>query len=170
MHYKSSTTLLGLPLVHVAIGSADGSRARRGVAKGWVAVGDISFGVVFSVGGLAVGGLSLGGLSVGVLALAGLSVGIWSIGGLAIGAFAVGGGAIAAWAANGGLAVAGKYALGGLAIGANANTDVARAYFEASGFFGTAMLAARQSRWLLLLAVIVPVISVIIKRQRGSAA
>ena len=170
MHYKSSKTLLGLPLVHVAIGSPEGSRAGRGIAKGWIAVGDISFGVVFSIGGLAVGGLSVGGLSVGVLALAGLSLGIWSVGGLAIGVFAVGGGAVAAWAANGGLAIASEYAIGGLAIGPNANTDAARTYFEASKFFNVAMLAARHSRWLLLLAVIAPIIAVFTKRRRGPAA
>jgi hypothetical protein len=105
MHYKSSKTLLGLPLVHVAIGSPDGSRAGRGIAKGWVAVGDISFGIVLSVGGLA--------------------------------------------------------------IGSNANTDAARAYFEASKFFSVAMLAARHSRWLLLLAVIVPISAVFFKSRSG---
>lgn len=167
MHYKSSMTLLGLPLVHVAIGPPEGSRARRGIAKGWIAVGDISFGVVLSIGGLAVGGLSVGGLSVGVLAFAGLSLGIWSVGGLAIGVFAVGGAAIAAWAASGGLAVASEYAFGGLAIGSNANTDAAVAYFETSKFFSGAMLAARHSRWLLLLAVIVPVSAVFIRKRSG---
>jgi len=170
MHYRSSTTLLGIPLVHVAIGSPEGSPARRGVAKGWIAVGDISFGVVLSVGGLAFGGLSVGGLSVGVLALAGVSVGIWSVGGLAIGVFAVGGGAIAVWAASGGLAVASEFAVGGLALSASANTEVARTYFESSGFFSVAMAAARHSRWLLLFAVVVPVVATFIKRRHDAAA
>lgn len=170
MHYKSSKSLLGLPLVHVAIGPPKGSLAIRGIAKGWIAVGDISFGIVFSAGGLAVGGLSLGGLSIGVVALAGLSLGVWSVGGLAIGAFAVGGGAIAAWAANGGLAIATKYAVGGLAIGAEATTDAAQRYFETSTFFNVATLAARYSRWLLLLAVLVPVVTVVRRCRGGSGA
>ena len=85
MHYRSSASLLGLPLVHVAIGAPDGSDAKRGVARGWIAVGDISFGVVLSVGGLAAGGISVGGLSLGILSLAGVSLGIWSVGGLALG-------------------------------------------------------------------------------------
>jgi hypothetical protein len=55
MNYKSSVTLLGLPLVHVAIGSPEGSPGVRGIAKGWIAVGDIAFGVAFALGGLASG-------------------------------------------------------------------------------------------------------------------
>jgi hypothetical protein len=170
MTYTSSTTLMGLPLVHVAIGPPDGSPARRGIARGWIAVGDISFGVVFALGGIAVGGLGVGGLSVGVLALAGLSIGVWSVGGLAIGAFALGGGAIAAWAATGGLAIAREYASGGLAIGANANTDVARTYFASHGFFRLATQAARYSRWLLILAVVVPIVTTFLNRRRGRPA
>ena len=104
MNYKSSTRLLGLPLVRVAIGPPEGSPGVRGIAKGWIAVGDIAFGIVFALGGLAVAGLSVGGLSVGVLAIGGLSIGISAVGGLALVAFAFGGGAIAVWAANRGLA------------------------------------------------------------------
>ena len=104
------------------------------------------------------------------MALAGLSIGLWSVGGLAVGVFAVGGGAIAAWAADGGLAIASEYAIGGLAIAANANSDAARTYFESSGFFSVAGLAARHSRWLLILAVVVPIISVLIGRRTGPAA
>lgn len=169
MNYKSPISLLGLPLVHVAIGPHEGSSGVRGIATGWIAIGDIAFGVVFALGGLAVGGVSLGGLSVGVLAIAGLAVGIWSVGGLALGVFSLGGGAIAIWAAHGGLAIASEYAIGGLAIGSNANTDAARAYFETSSFFSVASLAARHSRWLLVFAVIVPIISFLVKRRGGRA-
>jgi hypothetical protein len=170
VHYKSSLSLLGLPLIHVAIGPPEGSRGIRGIAKGWIAIGDIAFGIVLAVGGLAVGVLSLGGISIGVLALAGLSVGAWSVGGLAIGVFALGGGAVAAWAAQGGLAVATEYAVGGLAIGAQANTDAARSYFESSAFFSVSALAAPYSRWLLLLAVLVPIGAVLKRRRSGPAA
>jgi hypothetical protein len=170
MNYKSPVSVFGLPLVHVAIGPSEGSPGVRGVAKGWIAIGDIAFGVLFALGGLAVGGLSVGGLSIGVLALGGLSIGIWSVGGLALGIFALGGGAIAVWAANGGLAVASEYAVGGLAIGSNANTDAALAYCESSAFFSVGQLAARHSRWLLALAVIVPIITLFIKRRSGRAA
>ena len=157
MNYKSSTRLLGLPLVHIATGPPEGSTRVRGIAKGWIAVGDIAFGIVFAFGGLAVGALSVGGLSIGVLAVGGLSTGILAVGdlstgiltfgGLALAAFAVGSGAIAVWAANGGLAVADEYTLGGPAIGSNAITDVARTYFDSSVFFRVATMAARRSRW-----------------------
>ena len=170
MNYTSSMRLLGLPLIHVAIGAPEGSSAVRGIAKGWIAVGDIAFGVVFALGGLAIGGVSVGGLSVGVLALAGLAVGIWSVGGLALGVFALGGGALAAWAANGGLAVASEYALGGLAIGAKANSEAARTYFESSRFFSVGSLLARHSRWLLVLAIIAPIITLLASRRGKRAA
>ncbi len=170
MNYKSSISLLGLPLAHVAIGPPEGSSGTRGIARGWIAIGDIAFGVVFALGGLAVGGISVGGLSVGVLAFAGLSVGVWSVGGLALGVFALGGGAIAVWAANGGLAVASEYSLGGFAMGAHANTDAARAYFESSWFFSMASLLARHSRWLLVFAIIVPIITMLAKRRGKPAA
>jgi len=116
MNYKSSIRVLGLPLVHIAIGPPEGSPGVRGIAKGWIAVGDIAFGIVFALGGVAVGALSMGGVSLGVLAVGGVSIGILSAGGLSIGigvvgglallAFAFGGGAIAVWAANRGLSVA----------------------------------------------------------------
>jgi hypothetical protein len=115
MEYRSPLRLLGLPLVHVAIG-ARGRGYAPGVAIGWIAVGDVAFGALLSLGGLAVGGLSLGGLSLGVLAMGGVAGGLVSAGGLAVGGLAVGGAAIAWHAAIGGLAVAHDYALGGLAI------------------------------------------------------
>jgi len=56
MNYETKTRLLGLPVLHVATGQLIDGSYRRGVAKGWVAIGDISFGVVFSAGGVSVGG------------------------------------------------------------------------------------------------------------------
>ena len=134
MHYRSSISLLGMPLVHIAIGPAPGSQTGRGVAKGWIAIGDVAFGAA-AFGGLAVGGLSLGGLSVGALAVGGASVGIWSIGGLALALFAVGGAAFGLVAAVGGLAVAIEYAIGGLAVASHANDEIARNYFASGEFF-----------------------------------
>ena len=167
MHYASKVRLLGLPLIHISTGPAPGKPGSRGIAKGWIAIGDVAFGVIFALGGLAFGGISLGGFSIGILALAGVAVGIWSVGGLAIGIFAVGGAAIAAYAAYGGLAVAGDYALGGGAMGLQANTPEARAYFEASSFFSISALAARYSRWLLLLTILLPMVHLRKKRRQG---
>jgi hypothetical protein len=44
MTMKSSIQLLGLPLVHVTTGQLVDGRYRRGVARGWIAVGDVAFG------------------------------------------------------------------------------------------------------------------------------
>jgi hypothetical protein len=116
MEYRSSATLLGLPIVHIAMSSVVDGQFRRGVATGWVAIGDVAFGVLFASGGLAVGGISLGGLAVGVLPLGGLALGALAFGGVALGIVAIGGAAVAWHAAIGGLAVASHYAAGGVAM------------------------------------------------------
>ena len=106
--YKSKRTLFGLPLVHINMGF--GFR----VAKGIIAIGNISIGVL-SVGGLALGLFSFGGLALGLLlVLAGVGVGTVALGGLAVGVLAVGGFALG-WFAWGGIAC-GVYSVGGLAF------------------------------------------------------
>jgi len=110
--YKSRTTILGLPLVHIRFRSRhDVVRIRPfPVAKGIIAIGDIAIGVV-SVGGIALGGFSLGGVSLGLLlSLGGCALGGIAIGGLAIGLLAFGGAAM-------GLCAMGGVALGNVAIG-----------------------------------------------------
>ncbi len=107
--YKSKTKLFGIPLVHIKNGYG------IHVAKGIIAIGNISIGVI-SIGGLALGAISLGGLGLGLLALAGLAVGGIAFGGGAIGIFAVGGIAGGIYSI-GGLAVASKIAVGGAAFG-----------------------------------------------------
>ena len=106
--YKSKRTLFGLPLVHINMGF--GLR----VAKGIIAIGNISIGVL-SIGGLALGLISFGGLALGLLlVLAGVGVGAVAFGGLAVGALAVGGLALG-WFVWGGIAC-GVYSVGGLAF------------------------------------------------------
>ena len=85
--YRSTRTVWGLPLVHVA---HDGSGEQIALARGIVAIGDAAVGLV-AIGGFAVGGLALGGLSVGIISLGGMAVGLLlAIAGLAAGGFAVG--------------------------------------------------------------------------------
>ncbi len=114
--YVSSARLFGLPLVHIAFGPQRGGP--RGIAKGIIAIGDMAFGVVFALGGVAVGGVSIGGLSVGVLALGGGALGCVAVGGLAVGLIALGGLAVGVLAIGGG--AIGYYAVGGGAIGVHA--------------------------------------------------
>ncbi len=59
--YTSGHTLLGLPLIAVAMGPDPASGQTHGVAKGILAVGDVA------IGGLAVGGITCGVISVGGL-------------------------------------------------------------------------------------------------------
>lgn len=108
--YKSRLTLFGIPLVHIHL-----SRYRLCVAKGILAIGNISIGLL-SIGGFSLGGICLGGFALGLLALAGLSVGILALGGVALGILAFGGVAIGCYA-FGGVAIASQLAVGGAAVG-----------------------------------------------------
>ena len=164
MQYTSRTRVLGLPLVHVAIGGTDG--ATRGIARGWIAVGDIAFGVLFALGGVAVGGVSVGGASLGVLSVAGAAFGVWALGGLAVGVFALGGAAFAWWAADGGLAVATEFARGGEASARHVNDVEASRYFEGSSFFRVSAWLARHALWLVLLPMLLPVFQRLQQRRR----
>jgi hypothetical protein len=104
--YRSSTTIGGLPLVHVCAG-VDMVTLRPRIAKGVIAIGNIAIGML-AIGGVACGLLTLGGVSIGLaFALGGMALGLGvSVGGVAVGSVAVGG------------AAAGfVYAIGGAAIG-----------------------------------------------------
>src|SRR5262249_31595539 len=97
-------------------------RYRRGVATGWFAIGDMSIGVIFACGGVALGSISLGGAALGLLPIGGFALGILAVGGLGFGVVALGGAAFAWYAAIGGLAVARDYAIGGVALARNVLT------------------------------------------------
>lgn len=151
--YKSRATLLGIPLVHVAFGGVSDGVPKGAKAIGWIAIGDISFGVLLSIGGVAVGGIAIGGIACGVFALAGVATGIAVLGGFACGWMAAGGLAVAWHAAFGGLAIAMNYSLGGLAIANEANSDAARAFLANNPLMTGASVVMDHSRWFLLLAV-----------------
>ena len=155
MDWQTSTRLLGLPLIHVATGRPVDGSYRRGVAKGWIAIGDIALGVLFSAGGIAVGGISVGGLSVGILTLGGLAAGFAAVGGLSIGVLAVGGAAFGWSAALGGLAIARDVASGGVAFAIHANDAAATDYFAVHPFFVAASWAMKYSLALVFLPAII---------------
>lgn len=111
--YKSKRTLRGIPLVHIRFGIVPK------VAKGIIAIGNISVGVI-SVGGIALGGICFGGVSIGLLALAGCAIGALAFGGLAIGILAAGGFAFGVYTI-GGMSIASRIAVGG---SATANTAI----------------------------------------------
>jgi hypothetical protein len=118
MEYRSRLSLLGVPLVHIHVAGMDPSQP-RGLATGWFALGDVALGILFSCGGLALGGVSVGGIALGVIPVGGLALGLLAFGGLAGGFVAAGGVAIAWRLALGGLAIARHQAFGGLALGEN---------------------------------------------------
>ena len=92
--YRSSATLAGWPLIHVCAG-VDPVTMRPRVAKGVIAVGNVAIGGI-AIAGVACGLVTFGGVSVGLLfALGGAAVGAGlSIGGLAVGSIALGGAAL----------------------------------------------------------------------------
>jgi len=119
MEYRSKASILGLPLLHIATGALVDGRYSRGIARGWIAIGDIALGVLFACGGIAIGGIALGGGALGLISIGGVALGLCAVGGLSVGVLAFGGAAFAWYAAVGGLAVAHDYAAGGLALARN---------------------------------------------------
>lgn len=93
--YSSSARFLGLPLVALSFGADDTVGENCGVAKGWIAVGDVAWGGFFACGGVAVGPIAVGGVSVGLVSLGGACLGGLAIGGLSVGCVAIGGLAVA---------------------------------------------------------------------------
>lgn len=133
--YISPIKVFGLPLIHIRYGLGPQ------LAKGIIAIGDLSVGVV-AIGGGSLGVVSLGGMSLGLLlSLGGVSLGLVSLGGMAIGGFAAGGCAVGQWLAAGGGAFSNYLAIGGgawshgLAIGGSAYGHIAVGIDEASGTF-----------------------------------
>ncbi len=156
MEYRSTLAPLGIPLIHVMTGTLDAGGYHRGIAKGWIAVGDIAVGILFAAGGMAVGtGLSLGGLSLGLLCVGGCAAGGFAVGGCAIGIVAVGGLAVAWSVAAGGLAIAGDIAVGGLALARHANDGAAADFFAHAGWSERVRAAMPYSRWLIVLLAFV---------------
>src|SRR5258706_5271832 len=150
MAYTSGLRILGPPVIQVRGGSITAGVSRRGVARGWFAVGDVALGALFAAGGLAVGGgLGIGGASVGLLGLGGFAVGGLAFGGAAVGVYAIGGLAIGVRVALGGLAIARDIALGGTAIAQHVGDDEARAYFGANPIYRLASDVSSYT-WQLL--------------------
>lgn len=168
MHYLSAARLLGHPLVHIAYGPRPGGPMSRGVAKGWIAIGDIAVGCI-AIGGVAIGGLCLGGMAMGVLSIGGLAIGAASVGGFSAGLLAVGGVALGLWAAVGGVAVAREFAIGGVGLARYANDSTATEYVNTQMFFRAASWLMVHSITLAFLPMVVVFLLVIAKILRGSS-
>lgn len=174
--YRSPWTLLGWPLIHIRFGEEVG---KWRPAKGWIACGNLAYGILFAFGGVAVGGVSIGGLAVGGVTIGGFSLGILSFGGLALGMFALGGGAVGymayggaaiAWlAACGGAAVAHYFAIGGAALAEHANDHAARGFARNSAFFSHTSLLMNLAILVFCLSMI-PGLLYFLKQSRRQRA
>lgn len=148
--YRSKLQLMGLPLIHVAFGKGVKGEYKRGIAKAWVAIGDVSFGVLFSAGGIAFGGVAFGGVAFGGICLGGVALGGLAFGGLALGWIALGGMAIAWHCAYGGLAIAMEYAYGGAVYANEVNREAIKEMMERNIIFNAGKFLMDHSRWALL--------------------
>ena len=72
IRYTSKATLLGWPVIDIALSGNRGGKPT--IAKGIVAIGNF-----------AVGGIALGAITVGIVDLGAIGIGVWSIGALAVG-------------------------------------------------------------------------------------
>ena len=159
VEYRSRWTLLGLPLVHVRMECKQDGKLQP--AKGWIAIGNVAYGVALAFGGVAVGTVSVGGAAVGLVAIggtglgllsfAGMAMGVWATGGAAVGYLAFGGCAMGWLAASGGSAVAHGYAVGGAAFAQHANDAAARAFMQNSLSFFYAKALMDHALFLLWL-------------------
>jgi RNA polymerase sigma factor (sigma-70 family) len=170
--YRSPRTFLGLPLLHIRLNCVEAGKTLP--AKGWIAVGNKAYGIVFAAGTFAVGGISCGPVAVGALAggafgiglfaFGGLAIGLAAIGGAAVGYVAFGGGAIGWLGASGGAALSHHFALGGGALAAHANDPAAQAFMQGSVFFRHAELLANTL--IILTSLLPPAVSLRFKRWR----
>ena len=110
--YRSKIQFFGLPLVHIKFRRH--LRAKPGMARGIIAIGNRAIGVI-AIGRLCFGGFCLGVLPVGLVALGSFSCGVVAIGGFAVGIMALGGVAAGLLAAGG--IIFGLIAFGGFAFG-----------------------------------------------------
>jgi len=173
--YRSKRTLLGLPLVHIRWNCEEGGKTLP--AKGWIAMGNKAFGVIYatgiftvgcvSMGVVPIGLVSVGAFAAGLFAFGGLSLGWASMGGLAVGYMAFGGGAIGWLGAYGGAAVARYFATGGGTIALHANDSEAFDFMYSHFFF--------RNGWNIFYALIVycwlvPGTSMLILKRRRNRA
>lgn len=161
--------MFGIPLVDVAFGGPADHPEQRGVAKGWIALGDVACGVLLSGGGIAVGGIAIGGVAVGVLSLGGVALGAFALGGLALAYSGVGGVAFAAQSAFGGVAAAGQFAAGGVAIAPHANDLAAQEHFETCFLTPFVQHVGVQGPWLLGASILAACFLALAQRRRSRA-
>ena len=152
--FKSQFMLFGIPLFHFQFSKPEmGDKP----AFGWIAGGNVAYGLIFAWGGVAVAPVSVGIISFGVISIGGLGFGLVGIGVVAIGVIGFGASAIAykayaslsalGWesALSGGFATAKEAAIGAIAQGVQVNNEAAAQITNLTGL---------NQNYLWILAVI----------------
>jgi RNA polymerase sigma factor (sigma-70 family) len=132
--YKSRLSLFGIPLLHFQFTKPEvGDKP----ALGWIAGGNVAYGLLFAWGGVAVAPVSVGILSFGVISVGALGFGLIGIGVVGIGVIGFGASAIAykayaslsaiGWesAFSNGFSIAKDAAIGPIAQATQVNNDQA---------------------------------------------
>jgi RNA polymerase sigma factor (sigma-70 family) len=89
--YKSRICLAGIPLLHFRFGTPEqGDKP----VFGWVAGGDLAYGLLFAWGGVAIAPISVGIASFGVISVGAVGVGLMGLGTIGIGVIGFGASAI----------------------------------------------------------------------------
>jgi hypothetical protein len=155
--YKSRFCLAGVPLFHFRFGMPE--KGDKPVV-GWIAGGDIAYGLFFAWGGVAIAPIS-----VGILAAGGLSVGAVSLGVISLGTIAIGFGASAiaykaysslsslGWesAFSAGFSIANDAAIGPVAFAKQVNNEQAAEIADLAAF-------GQSYTWLLLVIAVLVII------------
>lgn len=173
--YRSRTSFLGLPLVHLRIG--DRFDAVQKPVKAWFAMGNYAIGGILAFGGIAIAPIGIGlcgigllpfaGVAIGLVPLGGIALGGWTYGGLAVGWQSLGCFAIALNTAAGNIAIARDYAMGHLALAAQVNGAVPDLKSLLPGwYFQGGEFLQRYSLWITPLFLQWR----IVKKQKSSAA
>ena len=106
--YRSKEEINGWPLIHINLGMHP-ETGRPLVAKGVVAIGNISIGIV-SIGAAAFGVINLAGFGLGIVSLASFAIGIVALGAVALGyKVALGAGVLSSNFALGAVALDGNF-------------------------------------------------------------
>ncbi|MBC7368152.1 MAG: sigma-70 family RNA polymerase sigma factor [Undibacterium sp.] len=156
--HRSAMTVLGLPVVHVRVGSKRGWA--RPTVKAWIAVSDgRALGGLFALGTGAMAPVNMGIGSVGILSLGVFSVGFCAMGLAAAGWVSAGVAAAGGYAAKGTFVVAGELAMGYGGLAPHVNDAVAKAFFcdygftQFSDYFGRYAVVASMLGWVMPLVL-----------------
>jgi len=141
--YKSSITLLGIPLFHFRF---DVPEDTDKPVFGWIAGGDRAYGVIFAWGAFAIAPVSVGIVSIGLVSVGAVGVGLLGVGTVGIGVLSFGACALGfsafasltalGWqsAVSNGFSIAKDGALGVVAFANEVNNETASALANLSVF------------------------------------